>query len=139
MTVATKPRSEWSEAYRKRIESAERKGLTRQQARGHGSARREGRSEYQQRQERRIVRLIVATELPQKREQSEGEVYAELFEATGGSRPLMLRYLTKLNELMKEYQAYGPRVDQLLDELHETVDEFEGEVYGRDDRWFYYH
>lgn len=34
--MATKPRSEWSEAYRKRIESAERRGLTGPARRGHG-------------------------------------------------------------------------------------------------------
>jgi hypothetical protein len=33
--VAAKPRSEWSPRYRQRIESAERKGLSRSQARGH--------------------------------------------------------------------------------------------------------
>jgi len=33
--VAAKPRSEWSPRYRARIEAAERKGLTKAQARGH--------------------------------------------------------------------------------------------------------
>jgi capsid protein len=33
--MAQKPRSQWSEAYRKRIERAEARGLSRQQARGH--------------------------------------------------------------------------------------------------------
>lgn len=33
--MAGKPRSAWSDSYRKRIERAEAKGLTRQQARGH--------------------------------------------------------------------------------------------------------
>jgi hypothetical protein len=33
--MATKPRSQWSPAYRARIERAEKRGLSRQQARGH--------------------------------------------------------------------------------------------------------
>jgi len=33
--LARKPRSEWTEDYRKRIESAEARGLTRAEARGH--------------------------------------------------------------------------------------------------------
>jgi len=33
--MASKPRSEWSESYRRRIESAERRGFSRTQARGH--------------------------------------------------------------------------------------------------------
>lgn len=33
--MASKPRSQWSPAYRRRVESAERRGLTKQQARGH--------------------------------------------------------------------------------------------------------
>jgi hypothetical protein len=33
--MARKPRSQWSPAYRRRMESAEARGLTRQQARGH--------------------------------------------------------------------------------------------------------
>lgn len=35
--MASKPRSEWSDAYRKRIESAERRGLSRTAARGHAN------------------------------------------------------------------------------------------------------
>lgn len=34
--MASKPRSEWSDDYRKRIESAERRGKTKTEARGHG-------------------------------------------------------------------------------------------------------
>ena len=33
--MATKPRSEWTAAYRRRVESAEQRGLSRQAARGH--------------------------------------------------------------------------------------------------------
>jgi hypothetical protein len=36
--MARKPRSQWSPAYAKRMESAEGRGLTRQQARGHRAA-----------------------------------------------------------------------------------------------------
>jgi hypothetical protein len=132
--VAAKPRSQWSAAYRKRVESAERRGQTRQQARGHGSAAREGRSEAQQRRERRISRLIEQTEVPEKREQTTGEVYAELTEIMRGNQAAMLRYLNKLRELMVEYREYGPGVDDLLDELHDITDEYE-----MDGSWFYYH
>lgn len=39
--MARKPRSEWSPAYRARIESAERRGLSRAEARGHPEESRE--------------------------------------------------------------------------------------------------
>lgn len=45
--MARKPRSEWSPAYRRRIEAAEARGLSRSQARGHKES-----SEYQHRLEK---------------------------------------------------------------------------------------
>lgn len=49
--MAKKPRTEWSDAYRKRVERAEARGLTRQQARGHKEPK-----EYQRRAAKEIQR-----------------------------------------------------------------------------------
>ena len=130
--MARKPRSEWSESYRRRVESAERRGLTRQQARGHGGEAERGESRT--RRQRRASRLIELTELPDKRQQSEGEVYAELLDVMDGSESDMLRYLEKLWQLMQAYREYSPEVDDLRDELYEICEEHE-----MDGSWRYYH
>ena len=49
--MAKKPRGQWTEAYRKRVERAEAKGLTRQQARGHKEPQ-----EYKRRAAKEIAR-----------------------------------------------------------------------------------
>lgn len=46
--MAAKPRSEWSAAYRRRIEAAEAKGKTRAEARGHRDERAEKRRRRQE-------------------------------------------------------------------------------------------
>lgn len=54
--MATKPRSEWSAAYRRRIERGEARGFSKQRARGHGTPRSiSGISEYRVRTERAIA------------------------------------------------------------------------------------
>jgi hypothetical protein len=55
--MAHKPRSEWTDAYRRRVERGERQGKSKQEARGH----RAGSETYRERMRKRAYKLLNAT------------------------------------------------------------------------------
>lgn len=140
--MARKPRSEWSESYRKRIESAERRGLTRQQARGHGRDNARG-GEARSRRDRRMQRLAEQINLGQKRSPKHGpqvpdhQAVADLIMDIGPTRAMKyLEIQAKLQEAYRGYESQGT-IDDYLDDLHDLFYEA-GDDYPDDD-WFYYH
>lgn len=139
--MTRKPRSEWSDAYRKRIESYERRnpGATKQQARGQGKAKHQlgGESEYQKRTRNKTRRLFEAT--PQKRAARPGQEaplsYGEiddLIAEVGPAKALELAVRRQRIQQMYAESRYG-----YTEEYYELVEDYEG--YDIDIVWFNYH
>lgn len=108
--MARKPREQWSAAYRKRIESAERRGLSRQEARGHKP--RAGRSEHQQRQERRIAKLSQGTSR---------DLVADVILTLGLARAV--KFFELQRKAYEEYRGYGPDVEMYFSQMIDLVED----------------
>ena len=138
--MAVKPRSEWSEAYRKRIERAEARGVSRQQARGHKA------HEHIQRKQTDIARGLLTTSERQTvrkfaREQSkrigEDVTQAMLNWATLNGYEQFKRLRSEQRAIMRQYKSErnsGIYESRGLPMLETLADER-----GVQPTWYYYH
>lgn len=136
--MATKPRSEWSEAYRRRVERAEAAGKTRQAARGHRAAEhrtRKARGALTTVQKERVKRFA--------RSQAEraGVDYSEfrdtmLRHAEAYGMPRFDAIMNKQRQLLQNYKKHPKRQQYNEDEMSDLIGMFDE---ADDPRWLYYH
>jgi hypothetical protein len=128
----TKPLSELSPAYRRRIERGLASGKTRQQARGHATPG-TGTTEYQRRQWRRAQNLLTKA----RQESGNGQVVddtttiADLVLELGYARTI--RFLEAKAEATRRYADYED-YDEPVAQMHAEADDYDIDV-----SWFWYH
>jgi hypothetical protein len=128
----TKPLSELSPAYRRRIERGLASGKTRQQARGHGTSG-PGTTEYQKRMWRQAENLLTKA----RRESGSGqavddnETIAELVLELGYARTI--RFLKAKAEATRRYAEYED-YDEPVAVMHHEADDYDINV-----SWYWYH
>jgi hypothetical protein len=150
--MARKPRSQWSPAYRRRVERAEAKGKSRQQARGHK------RKEHAARKERETAKSVKLGSLTTgQKTKIKRFAISQAKKADGGASwstyySGMLHYtqthgfknfeklVSKQRKLNEQYRGeqkrgrYATRGEEFLDTLIDKLEEPAAEV-----GWLYYH
>jgi hypothetical protein len=148
--MARKDRSQWTDAYRRRIERGEARGQSKAEARGHRTASPgAGRSEYRERQYRRAVLIMQELATPNRvpgRRRGEYDTVSydeieELFDEHGIAPTI--RFLLKKNTIRARYrlsEAYsyqGSTDPDITREWSELQDEYED--WNLSEAWYAYH
>lgn len=137
--------------YARRVAKGAAEGKSRQASRGHSTTA--GRTEYRQRQERKMTRLATEIRLGEHKAEPTGQrdhrgkmIYrdmpthqalGELIAELGPGRAM--RYLEIQRDLQDAYKGYESQgtIDEYVEDLHDLFYEA-GQDYPDDD-WFYYH
>ena len=136
--MATKPRSEWSASYRRRVERAEAAGKTRQAARGHRAAEhrtRRPRGALTTQQKERVKRFARA------QAKRSGVDYSEfrdtmLRHAEAYGMPRFEAIMDRQRRLAATYRRDKSRRQYTEDDMDRLIATFDE---ASDVRWLYYH
>ncbi len=136
--MATKPRNEWSAAYRRRVERAEAAGKTRQAARGHRAAEhrtRRPRGALTTQQKDRVKRFA------RSQAKRAGVDYSEfratmLRHAEAYGMPRFEAIMNKQRQMLGNYKKHPKRQQYNEDEMSDLIGMFDE---ADDPRWLYYH